>query len=172
MRPLRKEMQLVFQDPYSSLNPRMTIGDIILEGLRIHSPLTTHHSQLEDILVRTGLSPDMAHRYPHEFSGGQRQRIAVARAMVLRPKFVVLDEPTSALDLTVQTQIIDLLKDFQAKDKVSYLFISHDLRVIRAIAHNIAVIYKGKIVEYGPTHNILQRPQQDYTKRLIEAAML
>lgn len=173
MRPLRKHMQLVFQDPYSSLNPRMTIGDIIGEGLKIHEPDTASHTaRIAEILTEVGLSPDMVERYPHEFSGGQRQRIAIARAMVLKPKFVVLDEPTSALDLTVQSQIIELLRKFQRTHGISYLFISHDLRVVRAISHYIAVLYKGKIVEYGQTPQILAQPQQDYTKRLIEAAML
>ncbi len=173
MRPLRKEMQLVFQDPYSSLNPRMTIGDIIAEGLRIHQPSATSYQPLiEQALEEVGLPAEAAHRYPHEFSGGQRQRIAIARAMILKPKFIVLDEPTSALDLTVQSQIIELLRSFQTKYGISYLFISHDLRVVRAISHRIAVLYKGKIVEYGETANILQHPQQEYTKRLIEAAML
>ncbi len=187
MRDLRKNMQLVFQDPFSSLNPRMTIGQIIGEGLAVHEPRTTNHDlrttnyelrttnydlRITSIIERVGLPADMLERFPHECSGGQRQRIAIARAMILRPEFVVLDEPTSALDLTVQSQIIDLLKDFQKNDQVGYLFISHDLRVVRAIAHNIAVLYQGKVIEYGKTAEILQNPANEYTKRLIDAAML
>jgi microcin C transport system ATP-binding protein len=173
MRPLRKQMQLVFQDPYSSLNPRMNIGQILQEGLAIHEPNAEGHAgRIASILSEVGLSPDMAARYPHEFSGGQRQRIAIARAMILKPRFVVLDEPTSALDLTVQSQIIELLRSFQSKYQISYLFISHDLRVVRAISHHVAVLYKGKIVEYGKTAEILSHPSQEYTKHLIDAAML
>ena len=175
LRALRSHMQLVFQDPYSSLNPRMNIQAILEEGLRVHSPAMSADERVAAInvmLEQVGLSPDIKPRYPHEFSGGQRQRIAIARAMILNPTFVVLDEPTSALDLTVQTQIIELLKFFQAKNGVSYLFISHDLRVLRAISHELAIIYKGKIVEHGETKALLERPQQDYTKRLIEAAYL
>lgn len=173
MRPIRRQMQLVFQDPYGSLNPRMTVGDIILEGLRVHeAPSPEHAGRLRDILSQVGLSPDMTNRFPHEFSGGQRQRIAVARAMILKPRFVVLDEPTSALDLTIQSQLIELLKSFQQRDGTSYLFISHDLRVVRAIAHRIAVLYKGRIVEAGDTCDVLANPREDYTKKLIEAAML
>ncbi len=173
MRPLRSQMQLVFQDPYSSLNPRMNIGQILGEGLAVHEPSAADHAgRIASILAEVGLPPEMAGRYPHEFSGGQRQRIAIARAMILKPKFVVLDEPTSALDLTVQTHILELLKSFQAKYNISYLFISHDLRVVRAISHQIAVLYKGKIVEIGQTAKIMEQPQADYTKRLIEAALL
>ena len=176
MRALRKDMQLVFQDPYGSLNPRMTVGDIIAEGLRIHTPVAERNhqtpQQVRGILEEVGLPAEAAHRYPHEFSGGQRQRIAIARAMVLKPKFIVLDEPTSALDLTVQSQIIELLRSFQSKYAISYLFISHDLRVVRAISHHIAVLYKGKIVEVGASLDVLQNPKADYTKKLIEAAML
>lgn len=173
MQPLRSDLQLVFQDPYSSLNPRMTVGQIIKEGLAIHAKKVPNHDQMvATILSEVGLQPDMAARYPHEFSGGQRQRIAIARAMVLKPNFVVLDEPTSALDLTVQTQILELLKRFQQRHNISFMFISHDLRVVRAISHQIAVLHAGKIVEYGDTSRILQQPNHDYTKRLIDAAML
>jgi microcin C transport system ATP-binding protein len=174
MRPLRKQMQPVFQDPFSSLNPRMSVAQIIEEGLRVHFPMPAAKREraIDDILREVGLSPDMKPRYPHEFSGGQRQRISIARAMVLKPRFVVLDEPTSALDLTVQTQIIELLKSLQQKYGLSYMFISHDLRVVRAIAHRIIVMKDGVIVEHGATQDIFERPQQDYTKALIAAAFL
>jgi len=172
---LRKDMQLVFQDPYSSLNPRMSIEQIIGEGLAVHYPHMNRAEKaaaIEKILLEVGLSADIRHRFAHEFSGGQRQRISIARAMILKPAFVVLDEPTSALDLTIQTQIIDLLKDFQQKQGLAYAFISHDLRVVRAISHQIAVMHKGKIVEYGDTKSIFENPKQDYTKALIDAAFL
>ena len=175
LRALRKEMQVVFQDPYSSLNPRMNVRQIIGEGLGVHFPEMNEAGQakaVDEALAEVGLSPDSADRFPHEFSGGQRQRISIARAIVLKPRFVVLDEPTSALDLTVQSQIVELLKDLQQKYGLSYLFISHDLRVVKAIAHHIAVLKNGKIVEYGPTAQIFDNPQQDYTKTLIKAAFL
>ncbi len=166
MRPLRHEMQVVFQDPYASLNPRMTVGQIISEGPRAHSiPV-----DVEKVLGEVGLSAEMANRYPHEFSGGQRQRIGIARAIALNPKFILLDEPTSALDLSVQTQIIDLLKKLQKERKISYIFISHDLRVMKAIAHEIAVMKEGEIIEYGTTRRIFDHPANDYTKELIKAA--
>jgi microcin C transport system ATP-binding protein len=175
MRQLRHQMQVVFQDPYSSLNPRMNIAQIIEEGLFVHSPEMSEKDRVaavDEVLAEVGLSPEIKNRFPHEFSGGQRQRISIARAMVLKPKFVVLDEPTSALDLTVQAQIVDLLKDLQQKHGLSYMFISHDLRVVRAIAHQIVVMHKGKIVEHGPTQKIFDAPEQDYTKTLIKAAFL
>ncbi len=174
MRPLRRSMQIVFQDPLSSLNPRMSVGQSIAEGLRVHAPAQTlaqRDEAVASILERVGLEAAMANRYPHEFSGGQRQRINIARAMILKPALVVLDEPTSALDLTVQSQILDLLKQFQAHDGLSYLFISHDLRVIRAICHEVVVLKSGQLVEHQPTELLFQSPQHDYTKALISAAM-
>jgi microcin C transport system ATP-binding protein len=172
---LRRQMQIVFQDPYSSLNPRMTVRQIIEEGLNVHYPHKTEAERLRDIdeiLTDVGLSPDMKHRWPHEFSGGQRQRINIARAMVLKPNFVVLDEPTSALDLSIQAQIIDLLKHLQVKYGLSMMFISHDLRVVRAIAHQMIVMHKGVVVEAGQTEAIFARPQHGYTQKLINAAFL
>jgi len=174
MRPLRRRMQIVFQDPFSSLSPRMSIQNIIGEGLEVHEP-DLGRSGREDRVVAAlrdvGLDPDTRHRYPHEFSGGQRQRVAIARAMVLRPEFVVLDEPTSALDLSVQAQIVDLLRDLQEKYTLSYLFISHDLRVVRAMAHEVLVMKDGKIVESGPAAAIFDHPKQDYTRDLMDAAL-
>ena len=175
LRPLRAKMQVVFQDPYSSLNPRMNIGQIIEEGLLVHASHATpaeRRAAIESILHDVGLSPDMLERYPHEFSGGQRQRISIARAMVLRPKFVMLDEPTSALDLSVQAQIIDLLKNLQQKYALGLMFISHDLRVVKAIAHHIIVMHKGIIVEQGDSARIFGAPQHEYTKQLINAAFM
>ncbi len=175
IRPLRSCMQLVFQDPYSSLNPRMRIRQIIEEGLLVHYPEKTQaerESDIDQILKEVGLPTDIKERYPHEFSGGQRQRISIARAMVLKPSLVVLDEPTSALDLSVQAQIIELLKHFQQTRHISYLFISHDLRVIRAIAQNLIVMKDGKIVEQGVTADIFAKPENEYTKTLIDAAYL
>ncbi len=175
LRPLRHHMQPVFQDPYASLNPRMNIQQIIEEGLLVHSPHLTpaeRENAVDDILQEVGLPADIKMRFPHEFSGGQRQRISIARAMVLKPSFVVLDEPTSALDLTVQSTIIDLLKNLQTKHGLTYIFISHDLRVVRAISHRIAVLYKGKIIEEGSTKQIFEDAKEDYTKNLINAAML
>jgi microcin C transport system ATP-binding protein len=175
VRPLRKNMQVVFQDPFSSLNPRMSIAQIIEEGLCVHFTDISQKARdamVNDILVEVGLSPDIRDRFPHEFSGGQRQRISIARAMVLKPKFVVLDEPTSALDLTVQTQILELLKNLQTKYGLSYMFISHDLRVVKSIAHHILVMRQGKVVEYAPTPALFAKPQTEYTKALIGAAFL
>jgi microcin C transport system ATP-binding protein len=168
-------MQLVFQDPYSSLSPRMTVEQIIGEGLDVHEPHLTaaeRSGKIRDILIEVGLDETALHRFPHEFSGGQRQRISIARSVVLRPQLLVLDEPTSALDLTIQSQIIDLLKNLQRKHQMSYVFISHDLRVIRAIAHRIIVMKQGKVVETGDTKQILDHPREDYTKTLIDAAFL
>ncbi len=175
IRPLRSQMQLVFQDPYSSLNPRMRIRHIIEEGMLIHYPQKSAEEREKDvdkILTDVGLSPEIKDRYPHEFSGGQRQRISIARAMILQPKLVVLDEPTSALDLSVQSQIIDLLKAFQKERGLSYMFISHDLRVVRAIAQDLIVMRAGKIVESGKTAAIFEKPEHEYTKTLIDAAYL
>ncbi len=170
-RPLRKRLQIVFQDPYSSLNPRMTVGDIVAEGLRVHEPDVKNHTErVEAILTRVGLTADMAHRYPHEFSGGQRQRIAIARAMILRPALVILDEPTSALDMSVQGQVLDLLQQIQRDDHVSYLFISHDLRTVRAMAHRVLVMKKGTLVEEGSAEQIFAAPKQPYTQALMHAA--
>ncbi|MFZ8880922.1 MAG: ABC transporter ATP-binding protein [Paracoccaceae bacterium] len=173
LRSLRSDMQIVFQDPYGSLSPRMTCAQIIAEGLEVHgAPAGQQHEELvRDILVEVGLDPTMMHRYPHEFSGGQRQRIAIARAMVLRPKFVVLDEPTSALDMTVQVQIVDLLRDLQKKYGLAYLFISHDLKVVRAMSHYVLVMKDGDIVEEGPVDRIFEAPQNDYTRKLMHAAL-
>ncbi len=173
MRPLRKQMQVVFQDPYGSLSPRMTIGQIIEEGLQVLSPdldYDERRARVGRALTEVGLDPATQNRYPHEFSGGQRQRIAIARAMVLEPKFVMLDEPTSALDMSVQAQIVDLLRDLQKKRSLSYLFISHDLRVVRALSSYVIVMRAGKVVEEGPTEQIFKSPQADYTKALLAAA--
>ncbi len=172
MRRLRSELQIVFQDPFSSLSPRMTIGNIIDEGLKIHTKKKQPEraQQIARILKEVGLEPTMMGRYPHEFSGGQRQRIAIARAVVLKPKFIVLDEPTSALDMTIQAQIVDLLKDLQRKYNISYLFISHDLRMVRALSDEIAVMKEGQIVEAGVASKIFNNPAHPYTKALFEAA--
>jgi microcin C transport system ATP-binding protein len=173
LRDLRREMQIVFQDPYGSLSPRMTVGDIIGEGLRAHRVATASERDrlVREALTEVGLDPEMRHRYPHEFSGGQRQRIAIARAMVLRPKLVILDEPTSALDRSVQAQIVDLLRDLQTKHGLAYVFISHDLRVVRALASQVLVMRDGKVVEQGPAERIFTAPEQDYTKALLAAAL-
>jgi microcin C transport system ATP-binding protein len=174
LRPLRKDMQVVFQDPYGSLSPRLSIAQIIEEGLQVHFPdlaPADRDQRVVDVLKEVGLDPESRHRYPHEFSGGQRQRIAIARAMVLKPKFVILDEPTSALDMSVQAQIIDLLRGLQQKHNLAYMFISHDLRVIKAISHEVIVMRNGQVVESGSTEQIFSRPQQDYTKALIAAAL-
>lgn len=173
MTPLRRDMQIVFQDPFGSLSPRMTAGQIIAEGLAIHDVAEgrSHIELVREMMIETGLDPETIDRYPHEFSGGQRQRIAIARAMILRPKLVVLDEPTSALDRTVQQQIIELLRALQRKYKLGYLFISHDLKVVRALSHNVVVMKAGDIVESGPREQIFESPQTDYTKALIAAAL-
>ena len=173
MRPLRGDMQIVFQDPYGSLSPRMSVGDIVAEGLKIHFPALTPRERERKVargLEEVGLDPSTAHRYPHEFSGGQRQRIAVARAMVLEPKFVMLDEPTSALDMSVQAQVVDLLRDLQRRRNLAYLFISHDLKVVRALANDIIVMRAGKVVEHGPAARVFESPETDYTKALMAAA--
>ena len=173
MRPLRKEMQIVFQDPYGSLSPRLSVGQIIEEGLLIQEPrmrFEERRRRVGDALAEVGLDPLAQDRYPHEFSGGQRQRIAVARAMVLEPRFVMLDEPTSALDMSVQAQIVDLLRDLQRRHRLSYLFISHDLKVVRALSNYVIVLRNGQVVEEGPSEQIFSRPQTDYTKALLAAA--
>ena len=170
-RPLRRQLQLVFQDPYGALNPRMTVGEIIAEGLTLHEPNSAdHEGRVDEILHQVGLTSEMKHRYPHAFSGGQRQRIAIARAMVLKPALVVLDEPTSALDMSVQAQVLELLKNLQKSHGVAYLFISHDLRVIKAMAHEVLVLKKGELIEHGPTEKLFANPQQPYTKALFAAA--
>jgi len=174
LRSIRKDMQVVFQDPYGSLSPRLSVAQIIAEGLQVHFPALTpleRDQRVIDVLKEVGLDPESRNRYPHEFSGGQRQRIAIARAMVLKPKFVILDEPTSALDMSVQAQIIDLLRGLQQKHNLAYLFISHDLRVIKAISHDVIVMRSGQVVESGSTEQIFSRPQHDYTKALIAAAL-
>jgi microcin C transport system ATP-binding protein len=174
MRPLRREMQIVFQDPYGSLSPRLSVSQIIEEGLLIQSPGMTYderRARVSRAMEEVGLNPDWQDRYPHEFSGGQRQRIAIARAMVLEPKFVMLDEPTSALDVSVQAQIVDLLRDLQNARQLAYLFISHDLKVVRALANEMIVMRHGKVVEAGPADQIFEAPQTDYTRALIAAAL-
>jgi microcin C transport system ATP-binding protein len=173
MRPIRRHMQIVFQDPYGSLSPRMSIANIIEEGLEIHQPDLTFEQREERVvraLIEVGLDPQTRFRYPHEFSGGQRQRIAVARAIVLEPTFVVLDEPTSALDMLIQAQIVDLLRDLQQRKKLTYLFISHDLKVVAALASKLIVMRGGKVVEEGPSAEIFARPQSPYTRALFSAA--
>jgi microcin C transport system ATP-binding protein len=173
MRPLRGDMQTVFQDPYGSLSPRMSVGDIVGEGLKVHSPEMApaeREKRVAQALEEVGLDPLTRHRYPHEFSGGQRQRIAVARAIVLEPKFIMLDEPTSALDMSVQAQVVDLLRDLQRRRNLAYLFISHDLKVVRALANDIIVMRNGKVVEQGTAASVFDSPKSDYTKALLAAA--
>ena len=174
LRPLRREMQIIFQDPFGSLSPRLSIGQIIEEGLRIHGAAATAADRQDVItaaLREVGLDPDSRHRYPHEFSGGQRQRVAIARALVLRPAFIVLDEPTSSLDVSVQAQILTLLQKLQRDHDLAYLFISHDLKVVRAMANYLVVMYHGKVVEEGPTEAIFSHPRDAYTKRLLAASL-
>jgi len=173
MRPLRNQLQIVFQDPYGSLSPRMSVGDIIAEGLKVHERSLTSEERDQRVcwaLEEVGLDPLTRWRYPHEFSGGQRQRIAIARAMVLKPRFVMLDEPTSALDMSVQAQVVDLLRDLQQKHDLAYLFISHDLKVVKALANDVIVMRFGKVVEQGPSAEIFRAPKDDYTKALLAAA--
>ncbi|MGE4324668.1 MAG: ABC transporter ATP-binding protein, partial [Pseudodonghicola sp.] len=172
LRHLRKDMQIVFQDPFGSLSPRMTCAQIIAEGLAIHKvdPHRAPRELVAEAMRETGLDPAAMDRYPHEFSGGQRQRIAIARAMVLRPRLLVLDEPTSALDMTVQVQIVELLRGLQRKYGLAYLFISHDLKVVRAMSHKVMVMKQGDVVEAGSAEQIFDRPQTDYTRALIAAA--
>jgi microcin C transport system ATP-binding protein len=173
MRPFRHSMQIVFQDPYGSLSPRMSIENIIEEGLWVHHPRLSTAEREERVIAAlrdVGLDPETRFRYPHEFSGGQRQRIAVARAIVLAPTFVVLDEPTSALDMLIQSQIVDLLRDLQKRHNLTYLFISHDLRVVAALASRLIVMRNGKVVEEGPAVELFANPQSDYTRALFAAA--
>jgi microcin C transport system ATP-binding protein len=171
LRHLRKDMQIVFQDPFGSLSPRMTCAQIISEGLTIHKidPDRNQRDLVAEVMAETGLDPSTMDRYPHEFSGGQRQRIAIARAMVLRPKLLVLDEPTSALDMTVQVQIVELLRDLQQKYGLAYLFISHDLKVIRAMSHNVIVMKQGDVIEQGTATDLFENPQTEYTRQLLQA---
>ncbi|MEE2731928.1 MAG: ABC transporter ATP-binding protein [Pseudomonadota bacterium] len=172
VRPLRKKMQIVFQDPFSSLSPRMSIGEIVAEGLNIHHIGTQDEREAKVIkaLEEVGLDPEMRHRFPHEFSGGQRQRIAIARALILEPELIVLDEPTSALDRSIQSQLMDLLRQLQQKHGFSYLFISHDLKVVKTIAHDVLVLKQGKALECGPADAVFSAPQHDYTRELISSA--
>jgi len=174
VRPLRRQMQVVFQDPYGSLSPRMSVGQIVGEGLNIHrmGSEAEQEQAIIDALLEVGLDPETRHRYPHEFSGGQRQRIAIARALVLKPALILLDEPTSALDRTVQRQVVELLRSLQAKYNLTYLFISHDLAVVRALSHQLMVVKQGQVVEQGSAEAIFTAPQHPYTKQLLEAAFL
>jgi microcin C transport system ATP-binding protein len=174
LRPLRKEMQVVFQDPYGSLSPRLSVGQIVGEGLTVHDVTRSaadRTRRIDAALAEVGLEPEMRDRYPHELSGGQRQRVAIARAIVLEPRLVVLDEPTSALDRSIQAQMIDLLRDLQARLRLAYLFISHDLRVIRALSDEVIVMREGRVVERGPTAQIFERPEHPYTRALLAAAL-
>jgi microcin C transport system ATP-binding protein len=173
MRPFRRDMQIVFQDPFGSLSPRMSIADIIAEGLSVHQPKLSREERearvvkaLEDV----GLKPDTRYRYPHEFSGGQRQRISIARAVVLEPDFVVLDEPTSALDMLIQAQMVDLLRELQRRRDLTYMFISHDLRVVASLASHLIVMRGGKVVEEGQAAELFRNPKTDYTRALFAAA--
>jgi oligopeptide transport system ATP-binding protein len=175
MRPLRKSLQLVFQDPFGSLSPRLTVGEIVSEGLLAHDPSLSRKERdrraalaLEEVRI----DPATRNRFPHEFSGGQRQRIAVARAMVLEPRFVMLDEPTSALDMSVQAQVVDLLRDLQRRHDLAYLFISHDLKVVRAMSDEVLVMKDGDVLERGTAERIFRHPSHPYTERLIAAAFL
>ena len=172
LKPLRKQIQIVFQDPYGSLSPRLSVAQIVAEGLRAHQigNAETHDTQVSDALTEVGLDPDTRHRYPHEFSGGQRQRIALARAMILKPRLLILDEPTSALDRAVQAQMITLLTELQKKHGLAYLFISHDLKVVRALSDEIVVMREGEVVEYGTASRVLKNPQSPYTRALVTAA--
>ena len=171
-RPLRREMQMIFQDPFGSLNPRHTIYQIVGEALEIHFPQMSRldrEARVVELLKQTGLKPEMRHRYPHEFSGGQRQRIGIARALAVKPKFIVCDEPVSALDVSVQAQIVNLLQDLQEELGLTYLFIAHDLAVVEHVSDHVLVMYRGKIVESASAEAIYENPQHEYTKRLLAA---
>jgi len=173
LKALRRDLQIVFQDPYGSLSPRLTVREIVEEGLKVHErglDRAARDARVGEALMEVGLDASHLDRYPHEFSGGQRQRIAIARAMVLRPRFVVLDEPTSALDMSVQAQIVDLLRELQRRHRLAYLFISHDLKVVRALAHDLLVMKDGRVVERGPAERIFRAPEHPYTRELLAAA--
>jgi microcin C transport system ATP-binding protein len=173
MRPFRRHMQIVFQDPYGSLSPRMSVSDIVEEGLGVHDPKSSkrqREQRVVEALCEVGLDPETRHRYPHEFSGGQRQRIALARAVVLEPTFIVLDEPTSALDMLIQAQMVELLRALQKRCNLTYLFISHDLRVVAALASRLVVMRYGKVMEEGPAAELFAAPRSDYTRALLAAA--
>jgi microcin C transport system ATP-binding protein len=175
LRPLRREMQVVFQDPYGSLSPRMSVAQIVAEGLGVHGLRDASRSERDEVaaaLEEVGLDPAAMDRYPHEFSGGQRQRIAIARAIILKPTFIALDEPTSALDMTVQSQIVELLRGLQRKRGLAFLFISHDLKVIRAMAHRVVVMKGGHVVETGEAEALFANPREAYTRELLAAALL
>ena len=169
LRPLRREMRMIFHDPYSSLNPRKTVGQIIGEPFAIHGVDGDHGEKVRELIARVGLSPEHVNRYPHEFSGGQRQRIGIARALALRPKLIICDEPVSALDVSIQAQILNLLRSLQEEFDLTYVFISHDLSVIRQIADRVAVMYLGRVVELAPTADIFDRPRHPYTEALLSA---
>jgi oligopeptide transport system ATP-binding protein len=171
MRRMRRELQIVFQDPYASLDPRMTVGDIVAEPLLVHSIGTRRdrRARVRELLDVVGFNPSFTNRYPHEFSGGQRQRIGIARALALSPKLIICDEPVSALDVSIQAQILNLLKDLQRDFSLTYLFIAHDLAVVRSMSDRIAVMNLGKLVEVGPAEDVYTNPQQDYTKALLSA---
>ena len=175
LKNFRKNIQIVFQDPYSSLSPRMNVEEILNEGMNVHFPKYTKIEKKEiikDILNETGMDFDRDHnKYPHEFSGGQRQRIAIARALILKPKVLILDEPTSALDITIQNQILDLLHNLQEKYSLSYIFISHDINVIKSVSNKILVLKSGKVIEYDNADNILENPKNSYTKKLISSVI-
>jgi ABC-type oligopeptide transport system ATPase subunit len=171
LREMRREMQIVFQDPYSSLNPRMTVGNIVAEPLTVHGVGTrrSREATVRDLLETVGFNPDFTNRYPHEFSGGQRQRIGIARALALNPRLIVCDEPVSALDVSIQAQILNLLKDLQRDLGLAYLFVAHDLAVVRTMSDRIAVMNKGKLVEIGPAEQVYASPQDEYTRALLAA---
>jgi microcin C transport system ATP-binding protein len=174
VRPLRRQMQFVFQDPFGALSPRMSVAQIVGEGLQVHGLGATaagRRERVEAALAEVGLDPALADRYPHELSGGQRQRVAIARALVLEPRLVVLDEPTSALDVSVQAQIVDLLRELQARRRLAYVFISHDLAVVRAMSDEIVVLRRGRVVEHGPAARIFAAPVEPYTRALLAAAL-